>query len=889
MGDYNPYSPHILGEELVPIRNENMTFSIASNLIETGTGFTLAQARQVREARFYTNTPPPNSEYGQQITSTVYARGAENATGPVRSVVIPCNGAAATGVGITWSLGTVADAATILSDPTRNQAMSINPGFGSADKQVSLFFATSSYANLLSGKRILAVNALLSMTYSTSQLADLLAVVPGLGQVGILCGSGVNMYAHFTPASGIINMGLPTDATLLPAFTRIHLGEINQLWQTPPSTVTPERLPWRYTELARFEPTVAAPNRYALNFFWVGFDGVLPLTIDQGAFNVYYAALEVIFCEENRTLYGNKAFGSSTAGITASPFIQPYVRGANIIAMRDTSFNASPSLATGDYDLVISNSDVGDFSLIEQGAPTNGSTGPTNQFPLLNGFRYLYSVPHHVGVEVTKTQAVGKVFTAEETVIIPQVSLHATGSVGPLTEVQVYGRQIKGQVYGTITVTQEINDTSIGGTFSYPQVRFYARRFGDTNVTLTFDSPTITGTGKSVTITPTEFDALDGPIIDGWKEVTLRFSSPPSLGAGTNPQWRWSASGLGAGDRWEVMGIQAPAISGTPGNLLNTVPSFDLLDAATYGGSAINMGWLSPTVAVTTDDTSADAVVLFAQDLPAVTGMSTSILTQTLTGIGQNCGLNPNSIPTGMQYVRVAWSPTSNNLTSSAWFGYYELQRMDTVDTTWQSIMQCSSPTISGFSDFEARPGIVSSYRIRAVDLYGFANAWSSTVTATLTAPGATIGNLGDGHLLLFSSNSDQSGATNLAYCSIWTGGSVDEDFAFPEAGDVSFQKMYNRDFVTAFHPTERGGDQFSRTVLVQAAAIAPETLADFTSLRSMAWADVPFICVRDEDGNRWFANVRVPNAKVQLNRSIYMAAVDITEVTDTPTPVDPA
>jgi hypothetical protein len=889
MGDYNPYSPHILGEELVPIRNEDMTFSLASDLLEIGTGFTLAQSRQIREARFYTNTPPPSEEFGQQIMATIYAQGAENATGPVRRVIIPCNGAAATGVGITWSTGSINDAASILSDPTNNQSVSIDPGFGSADKQVSLFFATSSYANLLTGKRILAINALLTMTYSTTELSDLLAIIPSLGQIGIVCGSGVTQYAYFTPAVGIVSMNLPTSSTNLPDFTKIHLGEINQLWQTPASTCSPERLPWRYTELARFEPTTAAPNRYGLNFFWVGFDAVLPLTVDQGAFSVSYAALEVIFCEENRTLYGNKGFGSSAAAVTAAPFLQPYVRGANIVAMRDTSFNATPSLPAGAYDLMISNPDVGDFSYVTTGSGIGPSTGPANQFPLINGFRYLYSLPHHVGVEVTKTQAVDKVFSAEESIVIPQVSLHATGTGAPLTEVQVYGRQIAGQVYGTITVTQEISDSSAGGVFSFPQVRFYARRFGDTNVTLTFDSPTITGVGKSVTITPTEFDALDGPIIDGWKEVTLRFASAPSMGAGTNPQWRWSASGLGAGDRWEIMGIQAPALSGTPGNLLNTVPSAQLLDSATYGGSTINMGWLSPTVTVTTDDTSADAVVLFAQDLPAVTGLATSILTQTLTGIGQDCGLNPVSIPTGMQYVRVAWSPTSNNLTSPDWFGFYELQRMDTVTTDWQTIMQCSSPTISGFSDFEARPGIVSSYRIRAVDLYDFANSWSSTVTATLTAPGATIGSLGDGHLLLFSSNSDQTGALNLAYCSVWTGGSVDEDFSFPEAGDVTFQKMYNKDFVTAFHPTERGGDQFGRTVLVQAAAIAPETLADFTSLRDMAWADVPFICVRDEDGNRWFANVRVPSAKVQLNRSIYMAGVDIVEVTSTPTPVNPA
>jgi hypothetical protein len=86
----------------------------------------------------------------------------------------------------------------------------------------------------------------------------------------------------------------------------------------------------------------------------------------------------------------------------------------------------------------------------------------------------------------------------------------------------------------------------------------------------------------------------------------------------------------------------------------------------------------------------------------------------------------------------------------------------------------------------------------------------------------------------------------------------------------------------------ERGGEQFQRTVLVQAAAIDPETLGDFTSLRDMAWADTSYICVRDEEGNRWLATVLVPSGRVLRDRRLYLAPVDIIEVTDTPSQVDP-
>jgi hypothetical protein len=55
-----------------------------------------------------------------------------------------------------------------------------------------------------------------------------------------------------------------------------------------------------------------------------------------------------------------------------------------------------------------------------------------------------------------------------------------------------------------------------------------------------------------------------------------------------------------------------------------------------------------------------------------------------------------------------------------------------------------------------------------------------------------------------------------------------------------------------------------------------------------MAWDDVSYVCVRDEEGNRWFASINVPNGVVRNRRRLYVATVQIVEVTDTPSPVDP-
>jgi hypothetical protein len=594
-------------------------------------------------------------------------------------------------------------------------------------------------------------------------------------------------------------------------------------------------------------------------------------------------------------------------------------------------------------------------------------------------------------------------------------------------------------------------------------------------------------------ITPPQFDLLP-EIVDGWKEITLRFPTTPSMGGGFNPQWTFSATGELAGNRWEVLGAQAPALSGIPGNMFNLWPAPNQLGPATYGqmaglGSTINMGWLSPQVTVTTDDTTADAVLIFGQDMPTITGVGVAASSQAVVGIGMDCGTNPCCIPSAIAYNTITWSvpngiladrftrtvsngwgnlpagqrwdnnggaasaynvngtqatialnaigtrynsavlgapvtdadmtfsftPTfatslsgvevyaylrytdvsntyllrvnmgadntvsarilrivggvtgfiggqtavpvltvtgspmmvrfqaqgfmfrakvwdpaltdepedwlttafdntsafatglsgvaavSNSATgvtiafdeylvSPLWLvgSRYQLERSDTVETGWKVIMNATNMLTNSFKDYEARVGIQSSYRLRAFDAQDFPGAYSSTVSITTTAPGVTGGCVGQGHLLIFTSNSKQDGSVNLAYSSAWMDSRVEEDFSFPEAGFVQMQAMYNRDFFTAFHPTERGGEQFQRTVLVQAAAISPQSLADFTGLRDMAWSDVPYICVRDEDGNRWFTNVQVPQGRVLRDRRLYLATVNIVEVTDTPAQVDP-
>lgn len=1076
MGVYNPNLPQILGQEWVPIRDEKIIYSGSLDNMELGHVFRPTASRTLTNGKFYIHEYPDSFYRDRFMSVNVYPTGQEDRSGPIRTVVIPCNNGGITGTGVSYQ-GGATSIPDIALNPSDGKYLRVAMGNGNA-ANASFFFAVNQYAPLLMNKRILGVNILYSIFNSVAAAEDAatLEFIPYVRSSAVFTGN----WRYPAWVSGT-TASLSSASTTLPnQVNRMQLGDVNYFFGPNNGFYDSvgssgfDAHPWTFPELARFE--ASASQRLWVEGQSIGASGV------GAVFLIDYVAMEVVYCEETRVAAGTAVFGYGSSGVN------PIILGANQVTMRSIStMSVSPVLSQGqDYTVTLAENNAGDH--------LKTFTAVFRPEPAINGLRELYQISSHPGVKVTipappDPDINGQTFTAEETHILPQLSLHT--SAGPLTEVHAYGRQAQAQVWGTVTATQEVYDAGLSAA-TYPWIRFYARRFGETTVPLTVDSPTLTT--ATVSITPTEFDGLE-EILDGWKEVTLRFPIPPTMGTGTNPQWRWSATGEQAGNRWEVLGAIAPALSGTPGNLMTLVPPPNQMSISTYGqplsGAGVNLGWINqyaPPVSGTSDDQTSDAALLFSQDPFAVSGFGVTQQTQTLTGIGLGCdGTAPDYIPTGMFYNRLAWSYnqgitladvfdrtvasgwgtatdghvwgtaggaanfavnggegkvtlsvagsffrtdstfsgtdfdgyvelSSNTLastidhwgsvyvrdtgtgvnqlfamiafntnntvslslvtrtasvnttlattqfastytvnekislrfkvsgtlfqakawktatqdepddwTATAWttanpgpgvvgtrsflggggtpgmvlsydnlqvslanFGSYEIQRMDTVDTDWQTIMLATDPAQVVFNDYEARVGILTSYRIRSVNLYDFVGPWSSTVTNTITTPGVVGKLIGpDTYVLMFSSNERQSGAINLAYAQAFEG-DVEENFSFPEAGFTQLQAMYDRDYFTAFRPLERGGDQFIRNILVQAAAIPPETLADFVSLRDMAWDTVPYVCVRDEDGNKWLATVVVPTGKVVHFRKLYMAEVRIIETTDTPSPVDP-
>jgi hypothetical protein len=1089
MGNYNPHSPQILGNEFVGIREEDLTFDPLANTFERGYGFSLTTPRQVDTVRPYIKKFPYRYIQNQVLTTNIYPRGLEADSGPIRRVVIPCNAGTVTGddgepfpTPSFFFIGGATDVPTAFWNPSSESGIAYRIGY-LYRSGTAIFFAVNQFEPLLYDKRILGVNFLVSVDYGVvwpgfepndqGYLRMYLANDWNTINQGVFGSGAVEYPPLFTPQTP------QTDVRL----DRVPLGDVSRYYGVTgnnPGNATSNISSWTFNELKRFEASAA--DRIHIQLFGT----LVGIISGQSTVLISYAALEVFYCEETRVGYGSKLV--QFTDFFTTPQV-PYTLGGYPIIMRNTS-GGRLTLPAGDYTVTLNQSNLGDSI---DGLRTSFSTPTFNELRTLNT---LATVP---GIQVNlpfplNDEAINTTLTSDDNIVlIPQLSLHASGSAGTLFESHGYGRQSAGQVWGTQSVQQRVDTSLIGGTGTYPWLRYWARRWCDTTGSL---RATLGASTASITVA--EFDLLD-EIVDGYKEVTLRWDTAPTLSSTTYPLITWaSTTGVAKGNRWEVLGVSAMAVTGVPGNELRLVPSPNSLVLTTYGqpvsGGLISEAWLpwqGPYVSGSTFDSSSDVSFLLAQDSPNVSGFALSVQSQALTGIGQNCGLDPAFIPSSLYYTQLDWTapaPTgssvivdtfgrtvtggwgtatsgqiwttsggtaadynvsggfgtvslpdtaasrnvyvgsgladvdiyaeltvpalatggayaaallgrqtfaANNfytllaemdttgnvdvfiesnvggvfttLSTSAnafaytagaslgfrfrligstilgkiwnrstgieptgwtvtatdtniasggvgirqergggntnvglvlsWdnflasyvppstFGYYEVQRSDTI-TDWQTIAKVTNSLTTQLKDYEARIGVLTSYRARVVDVYGFYGSWTATLTTTIAAPGVAGTQItADDRVLVFTSNQAQSGIHNLAYCLAFDGEPT-ESFSFPEAGTVQLQAMYDRNFYTAFHSLERGGEQFSREVLVQAAAIPPETLADFTSLRDMAWASLPYVCVRDEDGNRWYASITVPSGRVQLNRTIYRAAIGVAEVTDIAAPV---
>ncbi|MFI7430752.1 hypothetical protein ACIBPB_27530 [Micromonospora sp. NPDC049836] len=851
MGEYNPDRPYVLGNQWAPLVADQVQLDTGS---EVGYTFraraTHTPGNGLRRVRIQLSSPPPGLTDRKELLANVYPVDRVAGTGPLRKIVIPCaSGALVTGATLVGGASTPGDAVSNPADP-RYVALT-------GPNAAARFWFGKPLPPGISRLRILDVSVLYVISGPFADLAP--AVTLGLERPS----AAVNWIMDET-------LNGPAEHSAGTAVGRSRLGELNPWWDTAAAPTTQRgRAPWRW----QTGNGVAGLNTLSASG---GTNVNVRLQVSAAAaaaaqFRVHYLALEVTYGVENRLGGGGLDISQGPTGVIATGstsvtgwYFEIPVQGID---------TADVQLVAGrEYAVTIGQAYAGQKSVATPVPVKLDRLGPVDPFPA------------HRGVLLRKTLRAAQAPTVETVEELPAIQLMA-GDPAPGTvdmSGHTYMKQVAGSVSRATTgwdTFQHVVETDMG---DWVWARFYARHVEGARDALEL---ALVGAedmnrrlGPVGRITVEEFDKLP-EIADGWREVTVRLD-PPYLSDGVGDISWWAfTSKADPQAPWQVLGADAdPAIEtyGSTGSN-NLGPAA----ASTYGDDQL--------VHAAYDgqrDQAADLTLMFAQEMDGVLGLDVQPAVQPLTVVDEQCARPAVKIPTGIRYHRLSWLPV-NTAVVGGW-AYYEVQRQD--DTMgadeWETIAKVVEPSVTAVDDYEARVGVESRYRIRMVHRLGIGGPWSPPVAATIAAPGVEGRNVDTGVLILTSNHNP---AGNLAYVENFDRSSV-EEFQFPEAGQVELQEMFDRDYRTAFRPLERGGVEFTRTVLVNQAAVPPETMdRGFQDLRDLAWDTVPYVCVRDELNNRWLSTLLVPSASVKRRKAgqLQLAQVQVVEVTATPAPLD--
>jgi hypothetical protein len=335
----------------------------------------------------------------------------------------------------------------------------------------------------------------------------------------------------------------------------------------------------------------------------------------------------------------------------------------------------------------------------------------------------------------------------------------------------------------------------------------------------------------------------------------------------------------------EVRLSSGASVSGRPWHVAALIGAVHTTDQ-TFGG-ATDQGegkWLSGSSLLELSDgtNSSDLQVVLADVPAAVTGVATSVGSLTAhhaevcdPNAGDCQGCADDTVP----YATLTWTaaPSGNPNVSG-----YQVDRQDDLDPVWRRVASVDGRTTEEWQDHEVSIGVTTSYRIRVIRTDLVVGEWSDTVTVRV--PTGQIA-------LAFTSNF----ATGMGcvFPEVWDGQEVIREWDFLEAGDIKLSTIYGRNRQVAFRPLERKGMSWGRTLLMSAlCSVVPPTLAQYDPLRDLAWAPIPYVCIRDGEGNRWYASMAVGGGSNRRSgpggsQELWTANIEVVEVADRPSVVD--
>lgn len=221
----------------------------------------------------------------------------------------------------------------------------------------------------------------------------------------------------------------------------------------------------------------------------------------------------------------------------------------------------------------------------------------------------------------------------------------------------------------------------------------------------------------------------------------------------------------------------------------------------------------------------------------------------------------------GLPFIRISWDATDDLLTT-----HYEIQRQTVARPEWVYVQTVQERLTTSWDDQEPPIGVQTCYRIRSVRSDDIAGQWSDVVCETIPR----------GHVAMsFSSNA----ATGMGctYSEVFDSQTVVKAWTFLESGDNEYRQMYGEDGQRVFRPIERRGISFKRKLMLSGVrSVANPSLALADPLRDLAWAPIPYVCVRDDEGNVFYATVEVGEIENERSSmtSLWYMPIQVTETT---------
>lgn len=337
-------------------------------------------------------------------------------------------------------------------------------------------------------------------------------------------------------------------------------------------------------------------------------------------------------------------------------------------------------------------------------------------------------------------------------------------------------------------------------------------------------------------------DVARGKKIGNWTEVQIQFASTFNLAGNTAYYVEFIAAGPG----WQSL-VLAGAADGSNCTATWGGAGGAVVDGAVLGFAGdwiLGLGTIPPSLL---------SVTAAQQNLPLAPPVDAA------------CVVTQERIR-WLSYARITWSSTA---LGSA-FHHYEVQRWDAAvaphgpgPTEWSVVGLITDPLVLRMDDFEARSGVTSAYRVRQVRTDSIASAWvgdaGGPALVTLDAVTATGTSPVDEGALLLSSNSRPD--LCVAYPDIYSGAPA-RTYQLLEANEAVFHSVYGKDGQMVFRPTERRGVQFNRQLLLNSAISTTAHPGDvWGPALDLSLADIPYVCVRDRNGHRWYCAMQLAGA----------------------------